>query len=460
MAKIKLTERTAAAACASAQRVELWDEQTPGLCLRVSPQGKKVWIYRYRTLDGRQPRLTLGDYSERHGLKWAREEVEELRVRVRKGDDPAGDKKAARVQARNEPLKTFNDLAAAYFLACEKGHYRPRRKQKRERTIKAERAIIRRNVERSLGGLRLDEIGRAEIRKVLNDMLDRGVGAQTNQTHAVIRQVFAYGVHTERVATNPAAAIEKPAVAAPRTRVLADKELATFWAALSSFPVGLRLPPRPGEERGAKVYVGRPMRIALQLATLLLVRRNEVAGMRRSELNLREKVWIIPGERMKSGAPHLVPLPPRAVTLIEEALKLSTPVKDEATDPVFPSPHDTSKPIRADSVTHAMVNILAGLGLKPASPHDLRRTGSTALTSERCGVTPYIRSKVLGHRDPGGGAMVSVVHYDTNDYVTEKRRALEVWESVLLGLVGERLPPPMSAANENQPNLVADPVRI
>lgn len=449
MAKIKLTDRTAAAARAAGQRLELWDEQTSGLCLRVSAQGKKVWIYRYRTLDGRQPRLTLGDYSERHGLKWAREEVEELRVRVRKGDDPAGERKLARAQAQNEPLKTFNDLAAAYFVACEKGHYRPRRKQKRERTIKAERGIIRRNVERSLGGLRLDDIGRAEIRKVLNDMLDRGIGAQTNQTHAVIRQVFAYGVHTERVAINPAAAIEKPAAGAPRTRVLTDKELAEFWAALAALPIDLRLPAKPGQEKGAKVYVSRAMRIALQLATLLLVRRNEVAGMRRSELNLEERIWLIPGERMKSGAPHLVPLPPRAVALIKEALVLSEAVTGETPDPVFPSPWAPAKAIRPDSVTHAMVNILAALGMKPASPHDLRRTGSTALTSERCGVTPYIRSKVLGHRDAGGGAVVSVVHYDTNDYVSEKRRALEVWEDVLLGVVGERLPPPLLAANEN-----------
>jgi integrase len=449
MAKIKLTDRSAAAIRTTGERLELWDEKTPGLCLRVSSQGKKVWIYRYRTLDGRQPRLALGDYSERHGLKWAREEVEELRVRVRKGDDPAGERKVARAAAQNEPLRTFNDLATTYFLACEKGHYKPRRKQKRDTTIKAERGIIRRNVERPLGGLRLDEIGRGEIRKLLNDMLDRGIGAQTNQTHAVIRQVFAYGIHTERVTTNPAAAIEKPAAGKPRTRVLGDKELAEFWTALTTLPIGLRLPAKPGQDQGAKVYVGRPMRIVLQLATLLLVRRNEVAGMRRSELNLQEKVWTIPGERMKSGAPHLVPLPPKAVALIVEALKLSTPAIGEATDPVFPSPHNTSKPIRADSVTHAMVGILSALGLKAASPHDLRRTGSTALTSERCGVPPYVRSKVLGHRDSGGGALVSAVHYDANDYIAEKRRALETWENVLLAVVGDRLPPPLSAANEN-----------
>ena len=81
------------------------------------------------------------------------------------------------------------------------------------------------------------------------------------------------------------------------------------------------------------------------------------------------------------------------------------------------------------------------LKIKDASPHDLRRTGSTVLTSERLGVSPFIRSKVLGHRaDAGGGSAVSMIHYDTNEYVAEKRRALEEWEGLLLEIVGERPP--------------------
>jgi integrase len=86
-----------------------------------------------------------------------------------------------------------------------------------------------------------------------------------------------------------------------------------------------------------------------------------------------------------------------------------------------------------------MVGLCAALGIAPASPHDLRRTGSTALTSERIGVSPFIRSLVLAHRsDTGGGAAVSMTHYDVNTYIAEKRRALAAWEDLLLEIVGER----------------------
>ncbi|RYG08532.1 MAG: hypothetical protein EON92_16405 [Burkholderiales bacterium] len=78
-------------------------------------------------------------------------------------------------------------------------------------------------------------------------------------------------------------------------------------------------------------------------------------------------------------------------------------------------------------------------GAADATCHDLRRTGSTIMTSERLGISPFTRSQVLGHgTDTGGGAAVSSAHYDVNLYLAEKRKALEAWEILLLEIVGER----------------------
>jgi integrase len=447
MATAKLTDKTILAAKATdGGRIELWDEQTPGLCLRVSAsegRQKKVWVWRYRALDGRQPRMTLADYSEQHGLKWAREQVEELRVKVRKGEDPAGELRKKRTQAKAEPLKTFNQLADAFLAASEHGHWKPRKKQKRARTIADERAILKRNVRPVIGELRIEDIERRTIRKLANDLMDRGIGAQTNRAVAVIRQVFAYAVAQERVALNPAIGIDKPATETPRKRTLTDAELKALWNILADPPAELRLPPKDGEDQGQRFYVSRGMSIALQLTMLLLNRRNEIAGMALSELDLDHGTWLIPGERMKGGVPHLVTLPPRSVELIREAVALARGDRGNSEPEfVFPSPRNKEKPIRPDSITHAMAGLCAVLGIMDASPHDLRRTGSTVMTSERLGISPFIRSKVLGHRsDTGGGAAVSMIHYDTNDYAAEKRRALEAWEGLLLQIVGEQAAP-------------------
>jgi hypothetical protein len=256
-------------------RLELWDASTAGLCLRVS-ETKKVWICRYRTDDGRQRRMTLGEYTGAHGLKWARGEVEDLRVRVGKGEDPAGARQSQKALARSEPIKTFNDLIDAYLIACECGHYQPRRKQKRAVTLSGERKVLARNIRPALGAMRVEDITRSHIRKVLNDMLDRRIAAQTNKTHALIRQVFNYGIFLERC------------------------------------------------------------------------------------------------------------------EVIREALLLSDGRTDGPGDPVFPSPRGKDRPINEGALSHLMRLLVAALGLRQLSPHDLRRTGATAMASERLGVMPIV----------------------------------------------------------------------
>lgn len=448
MATVKLTDKAVLAARAEAgKRLELWDANTPGLCLRVTDSGRKVFVYRYRTEDGRQPRLTLGTYSQQaFTLADAREAAARIRVQVQDGNDPAGERKRRKAFAKAQPLKTFNDLADAFLEASENGQWRPRNKKKRERTVRDERAILERHVRSILGDLRLEEIDRTTVRNLLRKMIAKGIGAQTNRTHAVIRQAFAYALGEERLTVNPAAGLPPQADEAARDRVLTDAELKGLWAALQS-PSGLRKPASKGSANTVPLYVGRPLAIAVQLCALLLQRRNEVAGMALDELDLDRAVWTIPAARMKGGQAHVVPLPPKAVELIREAVELAKADREEAPPVVFPGrpnrrtpTRDASAPIRPDSITHTMRDVLAALGLKNASPHDLRRTGATNLASERLAVAPFIVSKVLGHKsDHGGAAAVTLAHYALHDYAPEKRRALEAWERLLLEITGERV---------------------
>ena len=444
MATVRLTDRAVAAAKpAPGQRLELWDEVTPGLCLRVTEKGQKSFAYRYRTDDGRQPRLKLGDFSRTFGLAEARLAAERIRMQVRDGADPSGDRKRRRIEARAQPLKTFDDLADAFLEASEAGHWRPRNKKKRDRTVRDERAILGRHARPLLGQLRLEEIDRPMVRSLLRKMAARGIGAQTNRTHAVIRQVFAYAVAEERLAENPAAGLPPQVDEHPRERVLNDAELKGLWSALKR-PDGLRKPRRKASEETVPVYVGPTLAIASRLCLLLLQRRNEIAGMRRDELDLERGVWTIPGVRMKGGVPHMVPLAPTAVELIRKAAALADARRPSADDPspmpIFPSPRDVEKSIRPDSITHTIRDVMAALGFDNAAPHDLRRTGATFLVSERLGVSPFIVSRILAHRsDNGGAAAVTLAHYALHDFAPEKRRALEAWENELLAVVGERV---------------------
>ena len=434
MGVVNLTDRAVAAAKAMpGQRLELWDAATAGLCLRITDKGVKSWVLRYRTEDGRQPRLKIGDAS-RMSLKAARLEAGRLKDAIDKGADPQGEKRQARASAKARTIKTFSDLLDAYWLACETGEWKPRKKRKREQTLAYEKGIASRHITPTLGKLPLGEIQRATIKILLRGMVKKGIGAQTNRTQALIRQVFNFGIAEEVMTTNPATGFDSLHDAAPRRRTWTDAELKKLWAALED-PSDLR------DADGERLYVGRPLAIAIQLTALLLQRRVEVIGMAVDELDLKAGTWIIPPERMKAGKAHQVPLPPRAVALIQEATKLAK-VDDEEPVVVFPNPRDRSASVRPDSLTHAIDRVRTAIGVTGATIHDLRRTGSSALTSERISVSPFIRSKVLGHgTDAGGGASVSLTHYDVNEYLPEKRRALEAWEVLLLEIVGEKVRP-------------------
>lgn len=438
MAKVNLTDNYVKALSTDDKRLEIFDEKISGLVIRVSKAGRKTWLFRYRSRSRNTRRFTLGTYPAL-GLVDARSRALQLLAQTQTGLDPAQEKRKAKEKEHLQTIKTFCDLAEAYLLACERGEWKPKKKQKRKRTLDGERGVYCRYIKNAIGKKPLDEITRSVVKKLLRDMMARGIKAQTIQAQAFIRQAFAYAIaefEGDIVTYNPATGFGVIGTTTPRKRVLNDDEMRTFWHGILNPPL---LPPDK-KGRVFPVLLTRSMGIAMQLCILLLMRSGEIAGMAVSELDLENAVWLIPGERMKGGQPLLVPLPAKAVQLIKEALSLRP---DPNSPFVFPSPRwkqREPKPVLQSSIYHAMADIIAATRMDPATPHDLRRTGSTVMTSERLNISPFIRSKVLGHRsDTGGGASVSMVHYDANEYIAEKRKALTAWQNLVLKIVNRPL---------------------
>ncbi|WP_199060545.1 tyrosine-type recombinase/integrase [Brevundimonas vesicularis] len=412
----------------SGRRLELSDAGCSGLALRASQRGIKVWILRYRGHDGRGARYRLGEYPQM-SLRSARLEAGRLRSLISGGGDPLREKQDAIEAARKDAAATFGNLLGAYWLACETGEWQPKRKIKRASTLLYEKRLASRHIEPILSAVPVSTIKRATIKALLRDMVAKGIRAQTNRVQAIIRQVFNFAINEEIVDVNPAMGFPSLHAPRPRLKIWKDHELRSLWAALDGHHM-LRTPD------GVEIHVSRQVRIALQLAALLLQRRSEIVGMDIGELDFEQAIWIIPPERMKTNKPHQVPLPPVAIKLIKEAIALSRLPTDRQTGPVFPTPQDNTLPMKGEALTRAMDRIRDCIGVEDRTVHDLRRTGSTALTSERLGISPFIRSKVLGHgSDAGGGAQVSIAHYDANEYMSAKRFALTAWQTLLLHIV-------------------------
>ena len=75
----------------------------------------------------------------------------------------ASSRRIAKLEASTEHLRTFGDLAAAYFRATEAGRYRP----KRASSLKHEQMVYRVHVERPLADIPIDMFSRRTIKSVL-----------------------------------------------------------------------------------------------------------------------------------------------------------------------------------------------------------------------------------------------------------------------------------------------------
>jgi integrase len=231
---------------------------------------------------------------------------------------------------------------------------------------------------------------------------------------------------------NPAKGLQSTFEETSRSRVLADEELRAIWNALDKPPFS---------------PLTEPMALCLKLAALTLQRGKEVSGIDLTELDLNQRLWVIPGARTKNHRDHVVPLSPEALRVIVRAIAL---LPDDAngkrprTGPLFPSPRDPAEPITRHALTRAMTRLCAKLEINDAGPHDLRRTGATNITGERIGMPRFVVSAVLNHVSETGG--VTRI-YDRNEYLPEKRRALEAWAKLLVQVAKKQSNHPACAAD-------------
>ena len=371
---------------------------------------------------------------------------------------PAGERRQRRIEAKARPFKTFSDLAETYFTACEVGEWKPRKKKKRASTLKNEKWLWARHIKPDLGDLLVENVTPAAIRTVLRKLVATKRESTSNKVRAQIRQIFNFAISEERVEINPVARTTALHDEAPRQRVLIDDEIRQIWTALSE-RTGLVRKGKPASE--SRVLIGEPVSIALKLLLVTLVRRAEVSGAARSELDLDNGIWLIPGSRTKSGKPHLVPLSQMAIDLFRRAIAVADAGQLQPSAYVFPSPRDRGQPITPAALTHALRYTREALELERLTPHDLRRTGATNMASERMGVSPFLIGKVLSHStELGGAAAVTLTTYALYDYVKEKRDALAAWADLLTRIVqGGPIDPPATKVEADVSATISDDLR-
>jgi len=364
-----------------------------GMYLLVTPAGSKYWRLKYR-FAGKEKVLAMGVYPD-VGLADARVKRTDARKLLTDNIDPGLAKKE---QAREERIRagnTFEGMAREWH-----------EKQKHKWTKKHSAQVLTSlelNIFPSLGGRPVAEITAAELLDVLRMIESRGALEIASRVLQRCSAVFRYAIASQRTRTNPAADL-KGALKAPKRKhysALSSKDLPEFLIKLDQFD---------GYET---------TKLAIHLLMLCFVRTGELRAARWEEFDLEDKMWRIPGNRMKMGVEHLVPLSDQAIEILERLQYLTG-----AYDLVFPGRSKADKPISENTVLYGLYRM--GYHSR-ATGHGFRTTASTVLNELGFDSDAIERQLAHGEKDKVRAA------YNRAKYLDKRKAMMQAWADYLDG---------------------------
>ena len=265
-----------------------------GAYLQISQWKTRSWIFRY-VRNGRARHVGMGscDYVT---LSEARERAIEYRRMLARGVDPLDNKRGTRLEQQRAEArsKTFRECALEYIAAHEQTW---RGDESRKQWTQS----LERYAFPKIGNISVAAVTVTDVLAVL-DPIAQEVPETAGRVRYRIAKVLDWAIARDlRQTDNPA---RRPNLL-PKRKKTREHFAAMPYVGVPAFIHELRQ---------------RPSMVARSLELLILTaaRPSELLGMRWPEIDLAAATWTIPGERMKSGRPHRVPLSGRAVELLAD----------------------------------------------------------------------------------------------------------------------------------------------
>jgi integrase len=384
-----LTEAHIRAAKPTEKPYKLFDER--GLYMLVTPAGGHLWRFRYRHA-GSEKLLALGAYPD-VSLKRARERRDDARRLVADGVDPSAKRRAEKDAVGN----TFEAVAREWLTQQEK--------RLKASTLERERTQLETYIFPQLGNRPITQIAPPDILAPLRRIEARGIHDTAHRTRSTCSRIFRFAVATGRAERDVTADLRGALVPVVKRNFAAITE-----------------PVRIGELlRAIEGYDGQATtHTALRLAPLVFVRPGELRAAEWSEFSLdgKEPEWRIPGERMKMGEAHIVPLSRQAVELVRAVQPISG-----AGHFLFPSLNTPLRPMSENTINGALRRL--GYSSDEMTGHGFRSMASTCLNEQ--GWHPDLIELQLAHAERNKVRAA----YNRAARLAERRKMMQAWADYL-----------------------------
>src|SRR4051794_31502713 len=399
-----------------AARTKLYDRKCPGLYVSITAAGVATFSFKFTDRQtGKQRTGWLGVYNpETFTVEDARSKVYGLKgLAAGALAENFRDQKAKAAKRGKTVAEIIEERIDWMKKPVRKpdGEMRPRL-EAWENTATHLRRFLGARLGKTLAG----DVTKHDIATLSNDIVAGKFGRPSVSNARHMRKaasgLFNWAAEAGRdyVTASPCINLPKLDPEHPRTRVLSEDEIRTFWHGLDRNDL-------PHDRR---------TRLALKFDLVTMLRSRELLGARRDELfdlDGEHPRFDVPLKRVKKRRVIQQPLSDLAVKIIEEALTSG----DQKY--VFESPMYKGQPIHRKAMADALrgtkneknkdetktPGLCELLGLKPFTPHDLRRTAATlagdlgfddaaiakcldhAVTKKGDTIVPTVTSKVYNH---------------------------------------------------------------
>jgi len=361
-----------------------------GLQLSIRPSGAKNWLFKYyKPFTKKRTNISFGNYPEVSlvNVRKLRDEARELLAR---DIDPREHKAKYNRQQQAAHENTLRNIADNWIEV------------KKSQISESHAAHIFRSLELhvfpKLGHYPIHKIKAVQAIEALKPLSDNDNHDLVKRLCQRLNEIMNYAVNTGIAEHNPLSGITK-AFKTGRTIHLPTIKP----EGLAEFCETMKKAPTQNDTRAL---------IFWQLHTM--VRPSEAAGVRWEEIDIENKLWHIPAERMKKKKAHSVPLTEQTLEILEHMRPLTS-----HREHVFHSPRSKSKHLNESTVNM----VLKRNGYKGVMvAHGMRALASTTLNE--AGFDPDVIESALAHADKNEVRAA----YNRAEYL-ERRRTMMVWWS-------------------------------
>jgi integrase len=378
-----------------------------GLYLRIRTSGTKTWLYRYKICKATKW-LELGNYPNL-SLSEARLKCQESTALKKLGVDPVEKHKSdiranLAESAESQKRITVNDLYLKW-LSLELS-------SRKDSGLEVKRAFEK-DVLPKIGKLIAEDVTKKLIGVIVDEILARGSNRMAKVIFSNLRQMFRFALDRDIVKTDPTASIRKSKIGTPdtpRERVLNENEIIELRNKIPSAKLSLSV------------------ELSIWIAISTGCRIGELIQAKWSDVKLLESKWEIPSEVSKNGKPITIYLSNFAKKQFEVLREIS-----DSSVWCYPNRDDTDH-LNTKAITKQIGDRQISLEKEPLknrsknsqslllsngkwTPHDLRRTAATLMTT--LGVLPDIADRCLNHVEQNRIRRT----YIQNSYEEEKKEA-------------------------------------